>query len=77
MGVVGAPSLDRNFFLDRIRLTCLARHLAARDTTGTWCKESLYNKISLILIRVSFARCPCVRRIPLRRFFLKTRIFGP
>ena len=22
-------------------------------------------------------RCPFVRRIPLRRFFLKTRIFGP
>ena len=28
-------------------------------------------------MRVYVARCPLVRRMPLRRFFLNTRIFGP
>ncbi len=33
--------------------------------------------MSLIRISVYVLRCPLVRRMPLRRFFLKTRIFGP
>ncbi len=31
----------------------------------------------MIVTRVKVARCPLVRRMPLRRFFLKTRILGP
>ena len=33
--------------------------------------------MSVIRTRVVVARWPLVRRMPLRRFFLKTRIFGP
>src|ERR1041385_5982074 len=36
-----------------------------------------YTRMSLMRTRVYTDRCPLVRRMPLRRFFLKTRIFGP
>ena len=36
-----------------------------------------YATISVIRTRVKTLRCPRVLRKPLRRFFLKTRIFGP
>src|SRR5690606_38861376 len=60
----------------RASLTLLRCHVLFPGRVGSPSRPS-QTRMSLTWMRVSVDRWPLVRRMPFRRFFLKTRILGP